>query len=133
MSKKIPDTISTIMLDSTGERTKSRFVGTFKIKRVLTHGDRFALERFYNMLLPKGMEVQEELKIRAAAIAELGVRIIEAPEWWDGSHRGQDLIDSDVIYDLVAACAKAESEWTKELDDEVKGKSNAIDPNTPKS
>ena len=124
--KKIPDIQATIQLDSIGEKTQSRWVGTFVIKRQLSHADRFALTRMYNGLLPSGMEVQEELKIRAATIAELYVRVVSAPEWWEGCGKGQLLIDSDPLYDLITKCNEAEIAWCKELETEAKTEASNV-------
>lgn len=125
--KKLPEIIVTIALDSMGEETKRRWFGQFRIKRKLTNSERFALERIYSQLLPpSGREVPDELKLRAAAIAELSVRVDEGPDWWQSSRGGQLLIDSTPIYDLINLCHKEEENWNKSLEEEASEPSNAI-------
>jgi len=115
--KKLPDTVALVSLDSTGEVTKTRWVGTFKIKRILTHADRFALERVYASLLPsRDREVSEELRLKAAAIAELYVRVVEGPAWWDSTKGGQLLADSQPLYDLIFLCNEEEKKWSDQLE-----------------
>lgn len=126
--RKLPDIATMITLDSVGETTQSRFIGQFKIKRKLTHADRFQLERIYAQLLPsREREIEEELRLRAAAIAELSVRIIEGPEWWNGSKGGQLLVDSQPLYDLALLCSEEEKKWSQQLEDLAKTEeSNAV-------
>ena len=125
--KKLPDTIATVSLHSIGEVTKTNWVGQFKIKRILTHADRFQLERIYAQLLPsREREVSEEVRLRAAAIAELSVRVIEGPAWWEGSKGGQLLVDTAPLYDLSYECAKEEKAWSEQLDQTAKEGSNAV-------
>ena len=118
--KRIPDVQTQVSLDSIGDVTKSRWFGTFLIRRKLTHADRFLIERIYNQMIPKGGDVLEDLKIRAATLAELQARVISGPDWWESSGRMQLLLDAQPIYDLIALCSKAEADWEKELEDESK-------------
>ena len=115
---KIPDYISTITLESTGEVTKSRYNGTFRVKVVLTHSDRFKLERNYAEFLPPNVqEVPDELKTRAATLAELNVRITEAPQWWWDSGQGRNMVDSTPLYDMLRQINDAHEVWVKQLDE----------------
>lgn len=113
---KIPDYIRMVQLDSMGEVTKERWIGTFQVKAVLTHADRFQLERMYNQLIPKDGEVSEDIKLRAASIAELSVRVVKGPRWWDETASGQLMVDMDPLYDLLVQCNKESKNWSEELD-----------------
>jgi hypothetical protein len=99
-----------------GEITKERWVGQFQVKAVLAHSDRFQLERLYNQLIPKDGEVAEDIKLRAATIAELSVRIVKGPRWWDETASGQLMVDMDPLYDLLVLCNKESKNWSEELD-----------------
>lgn len=117
---KVPDRIASLTLDSAGEVTKTKYIGTFRIKAVLTHGDRLQLERFYASLLPKNTEtVSEEMKVRAATIAELSVRVIDGPGWWTDSNNGLLLLDAEPLYDLLMQCNSAYEDWLKRLNEQV--------------
>jgi hypothetical protein len=130
--KNLPQMQAQIQLDSEGERTKSRWLGSFTVKRILTHADRFAIERMYSFLLPKDVNTSEEMKVRAATIAELAVRIVSGPQWWEGSNSGQMLVDSNPLYDLLSLCADAEEAWNKELEANSKLEStNAVNLKSP--
>lgn len=118
--KKIPDHITTVQIDCEGDITKSRFIGTFKVKAVLSHADRFAAERFYGSLVPSNTSgMTEELKVRATALAELKARVVEGPEWWSGTRDGLLLVDSTPIYELLNKCQEAYMDWSNKLDQEA--------------
>lgn len=131
--KKLPDMVAMVTLDSTGEKTKSRFIGQFKIKRLLTHADMFALERIYASLLPsREREINEDQRLKAAAIAELSVRVIEGPAWWEGSKNGQLMVDSQPLYDLAMLCSEEEKRWAQQLEETAQTEeSNAVPVSEP--
>lgn len=131
--KNLPNVTTTVQLDSIGERTKSRWVGTFTIKRILTHADHFKLDRIYASLMPsRSADVSEEQKLKAAAIAELAVRVINGPAWWDGTNSGQLMVDSDPLYDLISKCNEEEQKWAQEIEESAKFEnSNTIDTQKP--
>jgi hypothetical protein len=133
--KSLPNHIVTVNLDSLGDRTKARWVGQFRIKCVLTNADRFKLDRMYAELLPpRDREVDEEVRLRAATIAELSVRVVDGPEWWSSTRGGQLMADKAPLYDLIVMCNEEEKKWDKAVEDLSKFEdSNAIvpDPNKP--
>jgi hypothetical protein len=118
MQNKIPQYIVPISLDSIGERTKSRWSGTFYVKCILTHMDEFNIERVYSDLIPKNpsRDLGDELIMRAETIAQLSSRIVQGPAWWDTSRGGKDLIDSNPLYDLLGECYKATKKWDEDLE-----------------
>ena len=128
MYNKIPDYIKTVVLDANGEVTKSRWTGTFRVKCILSHADRFALERIYTQLLPSDTGVDEEVKIKAATIAELSVRVVDGPEWWNSTRQGQLMVDTTPIYELIGLVVKASEEWSHELGKMNANESNAVIP-----
>lgn len=113
--KKLPDLTASIYLDSTGEVTGEKYIGQFRVKRVLTNADRFAIEREYLEMLPSGNDASEEVRIRAATIAELSVRILSGPTWWNGSSYGKLLLDTNPVYDLMAKCHESYKDWVTQL------------------
>ena len=132
--KTLPSHIVTVNLDSLGDRTKQRWVGQFRVKCVLTNADRFRLERLYAELLPsREREVDEEIKLRAATIAELSVRIVDGPDWWTATRGGQLMADKAPLYDLIVMCNNEEKQWDKAVEDLAKfEESNAIVPDINK-
>ena len=117
---RLPDFDTTINLDVEGEVTKTKWLGQFTIKRVLTHKDRFEIERFFREYLPMGMEADQNLRTRAAALAELRVRIKHAPRWWEDSNYGLDMVDSEPIYYLLIKSSESYKKWQDELAEMIK-------------
>jgi hypothetical protein len=117
---KLPSFTSSVTIDVEGDITHSRWVGTFEVKRVLTHGDRFKLEQYYKEYLPDDSTVQEIIKLRAATLAELRTRVVKGPPWWEASNYGVDLVDKDPMYTLLKECEAATKRWHEELGEMVK-------------
>lgn len=119
--QKIPDTIRMVAIDCTGELTKSRWIGEFRAKAILSHADKFKLERIYAELMPENDKfVKENDKIRAAIIAELSVTIVDGPEWWSATRGGQLMADDTPLYELMGACKKMQEKWSNDLEASAK-------------
>lgn len=117
---KLPDHVVTITLDSTGEITKRPWIGTFKIKLLISHNERLAFERRYKELLPNDSGVDEDTKFKASALAELSVRVIDGPGWWEDSKQGMNLVDAKPIIDLLYKVNEGYSDWLKKVEDIAK-------------
>lgn len=118
--KSLPDRVKTVTIDVLGDKTKTRYTGTFKMRVVLTNTEEAEIERNYKEELPDDSGVKEELKIRIASIAELRVRITSctAP-WWGGSREGRDLLDASPIYDLITKCNIEQKAWLEQVNKEA--------------
>lgn len=117
--KKLPDIVKYVSLDSIGDVTGQKYVGSFRIKVILSHDDRFTIERTYKQMLPDDKGVVDEIKLKCGGISELESRIVEAPAWWKDSRNGRDLVDSTPIYDLLVAVSEQYENWKQELKKEV--------------
>lgn len=113
--KKIPDIVKFVNIESIGETTGNVYRGAFRLKVILTHDERFTIERTYKMMLPNDQGIDKEITIRAAGIAELEQRIVESPSWWQNSRNGRDLVDKQPIYDLLIAVNEKYEEWVNDL------------------
>ena len=113
---KLPNIYATVSIDAIGEKTKSRWIGSFNVKRVLSHADVMEFERMYSRLIPKGVDPSEERRIQAATLAELTVRIVSGPSWWDSTQGGQLMVDMEPLYQLMIECSKEEKAWSDEID-----------------
>lgn len=113
--KKLPDIVKHVSLDSIGELTGQRYAGSFRIKVLLTHSERLAVDRTYAMLLPDDKSASQESKLKAGGIAELDQRIVEAPKWWLDARNGRDLVDAQPIWDLLIAVEQKTEEWKQDL------------------
>lgn len=117
--KKLPDIVKYVSLESIGEITGQKYAGSFRLKVLLTHDERFAIERTYKQMLPNDNGVEQEIKLKCGGIAELEQRIVEAPNWWKDSRSGRDLVDAQPVYDLLIQLQEKYEEWKQELKKEV--------------
>lgn len=117
--KRLPDIVKYLNLDSVGEITEQTYKGAFRVKVILTHSERFAIERLYKAELPDDKGVEQEISLRLASICELEVRLVEAPKWWIDSRNGRDLADKQPIYDLMVLLNEKFQEWKAELNGTV--------------
>lgn len=131
----LPNYIVPVSLDCIGEKTGSRWTGTFHVKCVITHADRFAIERMYSALMPinPSRQLDDELILRAETISQLSVRIELGPPWWDSTKSGQLLVDSEPLYALLNLCQDATKKWNEDLSSKASlGNSNAVSQDAPK-
>lgn len=120
---RVPNHLRTVILDSTGETSRQKWGGQFKVKAVMTNADRFALERKFADLMPKNTDhVTDMIKYKAATIAELSVKIVSGPRWWDDTDRGELMVDFDPLLDLLIKCNEATKDWNEELEKMVENK-----------
>lgn len=123
---KLPDIIKTVYLHSIGESTKQIYAGYFKVKILLTNSERLEVERLYAQLLPNDKQASETNRLRAVALAELSVRVAEAPSWWSQSRNGQDLLDSQPLWDLLVKLDELMSEWNKQVQEAAQSISTQV-------
>ncbi len=107
-----------------GDVTGEKWYGSFKAKTLLTHRDNLRIDQLRRDLLgglsdgPAPGRTAIETSI---AMAEMGVRITDAPEWWRASNNGLDLADNNVVQAVYNECMKAEKENLDELRKKAEG------------
>lgn len=102
-------------LKVTGSFTGETWVGEFEFYRVLTHKQQLEKDRIRRGFLGEhGNEAAQNIQGRANAFADLAVRLISAPDWWEKSNGGLDLVDDEVLISLYEAVIKDENEFVAE-------------------
>lgn len=102
-------------LDVVGESTESTFKGAFRAKVRLSFREQLRMDQIRRELLgpdPAG-NASPDAAAFAIALAELSVRIVEAPEWWKEAKGGLDLEDENVlleVWEKVKAILKEEAD-----------------------
>lgn len=127
-------TINDIIGESTGELYK----GTFTIKKKLSYSDLLRLDQLRRDYL--GGSNQENASAVAVgianALADLAVRVINAPSWWKDCNKGFDLVDDNVlqaIYDETMKLLEQDKiEVEKKKEEAIaKIKASQTEPTTP--
>jgi hypothetical protein len=113
--------VGIINFSEVGSETGSIFEGKFKVKTLLSRRDQFVSDEKRRFVLGNDSQAAPPaLQGEAYMIAELSVRILEAPAWWTNSNSGLDLVDENLIPLLFEACLKEEKKRKEELKDKAK-------------
>ena len=99
-----------------GETTGEEYVGKFKCRRLLTHAQQLEVDRLRREFLGSmGDQASPRAQNQAAVLASLAVRLLEVAPFWEGSNRGFDLFDDNVIKEVYEAAIKSESDLIAEI------------------
>lgn len=113
---KMPDSMGSFMISSKGEETKQIWQGRFKVKRILSHADRFEIKRVFREIIGSSIvDRQSDDFIKAGMLAEVRVRVLEAPHWFRESNFGMDMVDLTPISDILTKCYEEEANWRSDL------------------
>jgi hypothetical protein len=94
-----------------GDITKERVQGTFASKPILTHREELTVDRIKRDLLgPDSANASANSVAMASIIAELSVRLTDAPPFWKNSNGGLDLVDENVVAAVYEKVMKIEKD-----------------------
>ena len=127
---ELPKNETTFQFEEIGETTGHKYEGRFTALCVLNIAMKHKLELEKTRLLADFANPTEGLNGIAITLAELRVRIIDAPEWWKQSGGGLDILDEDILVKLYSKLLEKQVEWK----DSIKAKAKAMenpDPNAP--
>jgi len=107
-------------IDVTGEQTGDRKVGKFTVKKRLSFRDQLTRDNLRRSLLGPAVGQPLPRALSAANIfSELGVRIVEAPSWWNDNDNGMDLEDDKVVAAVYDKTMEVEEKALKALSKEA--------------
>jgi len=107
---------ATFTVNITGETTFQSYPGTFKVKKLLHHGDQVEVDRMRRQLLGALPEGPSPRAVNQTGIfAELLTRIVEAPKWWTENGNGMALYDDNVLKKVYEETMKAEQTFREEI------------------
>jgi len=97
----------TFTINVTGAKTGTNYAGTFTVKRWLSFGEELSRDNLRRSLLgPATGAVPSGVVNVAEILADLGIRIVKGPSWWQESQGGTTILDSEVVSEL----------WDKTMD-----------------
>jgi hypothetical protein len=100
----LPRQETTFQFSCTGSETMQRYSGEFTVKLLLTNGEILKVGRLTDQFT--GSSPTFLYTNFARALAELHVRIVEAPKFWKDSMSGLELADQNVILELDTKIAE---------------------------
>lgn len=105
-----------------GEKSNNSFLGTFKVKCVISPMDHLKADRLYRELIGaiNPHLASKDAQNYAFALSQLKIRVIESPDFFknkelDGSH-----LDSNVLIDLINKAIDAEEAFQEESNNRLK-------------
>lgn len=111
----LPSKESAFDFDHTGTDTGKRYEGQFKVLCLLDMGQKHRLELEKTRLLGNHPNPTDGLAGIAIILANLRVKLIDAPEWWKQSNGGFAIQDEDALVALYDKVLAAEAEWRKQM------------------
>jgi len=115
MSKDIPETETSILIDVEGDVTKKRFVGEFTCK-IPRRKEQCLIDKhraFLNGSMPEFL-TPETLSFHHI-ISYLRYTVTESPKWWKEADLGYELYDENVVREVYDKVLRFEEEWLTEV------------------
>lgn len=110
----LPKIESVFDFDFTSELGK-KYDGRFTVACLLDMGQKHRLELEKTRLLGNYQNPTDGLAGIAIVLANLRIKIIDAPEWWKQSNGGFSIKDEDALVALYDKVQGAEAEWRNQL------------------
>lgn len=104
----------TLRIKVVGSLTGETWAGDFRIWRVLTHRQQIERDRITREFLGTSPSPAIEETGRATALADLQVRVITSPKWWEACGNGADMIDNEVLGAIYKAAIESENGFYEE-------------------
>jgi len=111
----LPKNEKSFLLNHVGEITGRKYEGTFTVKCILNVADKRRLEIEKSAISADLLNPTENLSAISIVVANLRVRVINAPDWFKQSIQTLDFIDEDVIFEIYSLSLKKAEEWIKEV------------------
>ena len=111
----LPKNEKNFMFSEAGEMTSHKYEGQFTVKCILSMADKRLLEIEQSRLAMDLQNPTDNLVAIARVVANLRVRVLDAPDWFDQIIGNLDILDDNIIFELYGKCLDSASEWREEL------------------
>ena len=111
----LPKNEAVFDFDYVGASTGKKYDGQFTVVCMLNMARKHALEIEKTRLMADFQNPTDGLFGLAVVLANLRVRIVEAPEWWKQSKGGFDILDEDALVALYDKVIDQEAKWRESL------------------
>lgn len=115
-----------------GELTGKKYEGQFLVKCVLSLADKRFLEIEKSRLTADLMNPTGNLSAIGAVVANLRVRVIDGPDWYNQIIMSLDILDEELVFELYGECLKKSDEWRNAVKAKVEEKVEKTEGNAPK-
>ena len=118
----LPKNESAFDFSHVGELTGKKYEGTFSVKCMLSIADKRILEIEKSRLTADLQNPTGNLSALGSVVANLRVRVINAPDWFNQSILSLDILDEEVIFELYSECLNKSEEWRSAVKDKAEKK-----------
>lgn len=124
---EITDTTATFDVHITGEPSKMTYMGSFKVKTVMSPLEEIAADKLYRELLGENMLMaSDNVKNSAFVLSQLKYRILsyEKAPFWANANRpdipGGHIEDGNVIFEVFNKAIEAQEKYIEQKQKEAK-------------
>lgn len=118
------------MFSKEGEITAHKYEGQFTVKCVLSLADKRLLELEQARLTGDIANPTDNLLIISRIVANLRVRVLDAPDWFDQIIANLDILDENVLFDVYAECLTASNDWIEKVRGKTEEKQEIAEGNS---
>ncbi|CAB4125754.1 hypothetical protein UFOVP53_219 [uncultured Caudovirales phage] len=111
----LPKNEKSFFFSKEGEVTMHKYEGQFSVKCMLTAADKRILEIEQSRLSVDLKNPTNNLTAISRVVANLRVRVLKAPDWFNQMIDDLDTLDDNIIYEVWGECVKASNDWQAEL------------------
>lgn len=122
---------ATFPINVVGKLTKNSYMGTFKVKCLLSPLEEIAADKRYRDLLGDNSHLaQEHIRQQAFALAQLEQRVIEMPPFWENDLLpGGHVKDTNVVLHLLDMAIEAQEKYINIKEKEHKERQKRLTKN----
>ena len=119
----LPKNESSFDFSHTGELYGKKYEGQFTVKCILNIADKRNLEIEKSRLTADLSNPTDNLSALGSVIANLRVRVVSAPDWFNQAIFTLDILDEEVIFELYSKCLDKSQEWRESIKAKAEEKS----------
>lgn len=105
-----------------GEITGKKYEGQFTCKCILSLADKRILEIEKSRITADLMNPTGDLSALGTVIANLRVRVLDGPDWYNQAISSLDILDEEVIFEVYAKCLGKSEEWRQKIKEKAEEK-----------
>ena len=119
---------ATFSINIVGKHSKDSYMGTFKVKCLLSPLEEIAADKRYRDLLGANSHLaQENVRQQAFALAQLEQRVIEMPAFWENdSLPGGHVKDQNVLLHVLDQAVEAQEKYIETKETELKARQDRL-------
>lgn len=105
-----------------GSRSKNTYMGTFKVKCILSPLDLVKIDRTYREMIGdiNPHLASQNVENVVFALSQLKYRVVEFPDFWKNVEINGGHVDENVLIEIINLAIGAEDEYIKKEDQRIK-------------